>query len=172
MKQKYSLMIADIQIGVVTDADPAYVERLVGILDRKMREINLKSRLCSKHEAALLCALEFCADKLAMTDENEELAERCEKYGAVLESFKAQTADLTSRLEELKKENEVLRSLISGAPAQEAVAENVPSPTQLFAEIAEDATNKVVAPAPEEEDPSTSRSRVGSMFDLLSFNDF
>ena len=167
MKQKYSLMIADIQIGVVTDAEPAQVERLVGILDRKMREISLRSRLCSKHEAALLCALDFCADKLALQDENAELSERCEKFTSVLESFKAQTAEMTQQLEDLKKENEVLRSLISGKTEEPVVA---PTPTQLFAEIAEDATNTVKAEVTEEDAPS--RSRVGSMFDLLSFNDF
>jgi len=132
MKQKYSLMIADIQIGVVTDADPAYVERLVGILDRKMREINLKSRLCSKHEAALLCALEFCADKLAMTDENEELAERCEKYGAVLESFKAQTADLTSRLEELKRKTRCFAPLSQVRPRRKRLPRTSPPPLSFL----------------------------------------
>lgn len=168
MKQKYSLMIADVQIGVVADADPAQVERIVGILDRKMREINLKSRLCSKHEAALLCALEFCADKLAMQDETAELRERCEKFTSVLDSFKAQVAEMTEKIESLQKENEVLRSLISAKPAEEVV-EEIPTPTELFAKIAEDAGNVKVE---EPEEKSNSRSRVGSMFDLLSFNDF
>lgn len=159
-------MIADIQLGVVTDAEPAQVERLVGILDRKMREIRLKSRLCSRHEAALLCALDFCSDKLALQDENAELTERCEKYAAVLESFKEQTAQLNQQLEDMQKENEVLRSLIAGKTEEPVVA---PTPTQLFAEIAEDATSTVKADDTEE---APSRSRVGSMFDLLSFNDF
>lgn len=162
-------MIADIQIGVVADAEPAQVERIVGILDRKMREINLKSRLCSKHEAALLCALEFCADKMAMQDENNELHERCEKFTSVLDSFKAQVAEMSATIESLQKENEVLRSLISTKPAEEEVVEEAPTPTELFAEIAEDAST---VKADEPETKSNSRSRVGSMFDLLSFNDF
>ena len=73
MKQKYSLMIADIQLSVVTDAPHEEVEKIVGILDRRMREINLKSRRCSKNEAALLCALDFCAERLSLQEKNAEL---------------------------------------------------------------------------------------------------
>ena len=62
MKQKYTLNIADLQLSIISDAPAEEVQKLSGILDRKMREIYLKSR-CPKTEAALLCALEAVADR-------------------------------------------------------------------------------------------------------------
>lgn len=188
MKQKYSLMIADMQLSVVTDAEPAQVEKVVGILDRRMREINLKSRRCSKNEAALLCALDFCADRMMLQEENVELSEKCEKFTEVFDAFKVQVEDLKNQLEHAKNENEVLRSLISHVDNDKeskigvtehdnnqvtvddaATDKPTLSPAELLAQIA-DASG--VSKSGDEQDESEDRSRVGSMFDLLSFSDF
>lgn len=179
-KKRYSLSIADMQINIISDAAPAEIDQLVGILDRKMREINLKSRACSKNEAALLCALEFCAGNLSMKDRIAELEEREGKYAAVLEGFKGKTAKLEEDVDELRRENALLRSLLSSngtAPAEEPLPEiNPVSPTEFLAAVA-DAQNEAPAEAEkaeekvEEKPKAKVRSRVGSMFDLLSFNE-
>ncbi len=184
MKQKYTLHIADLQISVVADATADEVERISGILDRKMREIYLKSR-CPKTEAALLCALDFVAERLAQQEQVTELEDRCEKYAIVLENLKARTEDQAGELERLRQENEVLRSLIAGG--QEApIAPDPITPGEFFAEVADaqnipaaddadDAVENIpVAETPAEEpadDQPRRRSRVGSMFDLLSFSE-
>lgn len=178
-KKRYSLTIADMQINIISDADPAEIDQLVGILDRKMREINLKSRTCSKNEAALLCALEFCAGNLSMKDRIAELEEREGKYAAVLEGFKAKTAKLEEDAEDLRRENALLRSLLASngvSPAEPVPEINPVSPTEFLAAVA-DAQNEAPAEAekveekPEEKPKAKVRSRVGSMFDLLSFNE-
>lgn len=176
MMQKYTINIADIELSLRTDATPEEVERIRGLLDRKMREIYLVSR-CPKSEAALLCAMDFCADRLSLSDKAAELEERCDKYAVVLENFKSRTADLNAEVERLKNENAVLRSLITtGAP----VAPDPISPTDFLAEVASAQNTPAEAPAPAEETPAVSpaednspkgRSRVGSMFDLLSFDE-
>ncbi len=184
MKQKYSLMVADMQISVVADADPAQVEKIVGILDRRMREINLQSPSCSKNEAAILCALDFCAERLAMQDQVSELENRNDKYAAVLAAFKEQVAELQTGIGKLKAENEMLRRAIEAAPE----APKPVTPSEFLAQVADAQTGaadqisivetapEVVAEVPvteaaEEKPKAKSRSRVGSMFDLLSFND-
>ena len=43
MKQKYTLSIADMHVNVVTEASRETVDKIVGMLDRKMREITLNS---------------------------------------------------------------------------------------------------------------------------------
>lgn len=200
MMQKYTLNIADIELSLRSDASPAEVERIRGLLDRKMREIYLVSR-CPKSEAALLCAMDFCADRKELQEKADELEERCDKYAIVLDSFKERTAELTAEVERLKNENAVLRSLITtGGP----VAPDPISPTAFLAEVAEaqnqatpaeertadetaetpveDATETIDANTAENasekapEQPATgdarnNRSRVGSMFDLLSFGE-
>ncbi len=182
MKQKFTLQIADLQLSIITDASVEDVERISGLLDRKMREIYLKSR-CPKTEAALLCAMEFVADRFSLQEQNAELEDRCEKYALVLENLKERTTDQAAEIERLRNENDVLRSLLTraaDAPAEEPEAPIAPdpiSPTEFLASVA-DAQNEPVddpAPAPVVEEPAPapqkSRSRVGSMFDLLSFGE-
>ena len=177
MKEKFTLHIADLQISVVTDATAEEVEHISGVLDRKMREIYLKSR-CPKTEAALLCALECVADRISMSEKTAELEDKCAKYGVVLDGLKDRNADLVSELERLRNENAVLRSLLtqSGKPADPVSPDPIP-PTEFLSRVA-DAQNETVTPAPVVEEPVEApveeprrRSRVGSMFEQLSFGD-
>ena len=101
MKQKYTLNIADLQISVISDAPAEEVEKVGMILDRKMREIYLKSR-CPKTEAALLCALECVADRISLTEKTAELEDKCAKYGVVLDGLKDRNAELPAELERVR----------------------------------------------------------------------
>ena len=173
MKQKYTLNIADLQISVISDAPAEEVQKIGGILDRKMREIYLKSR-CPKTEAALLCALECVADRISLTERTAELEDKCVKYGVVLDGLKDRNAELSAELERMRNENAVLRSLLTqgGNPS----APQPISPTEFLSRVA-DAQNEPVAPAPAAEpveipvEEPRRRSRVGSMFEQLSFGD-
>lgn len=191
MKQKYTLTIADMQINVVTDAPESSIEHIVGILDRKVRDILLKSKRCSRNEAALLCALDFCADKIQLKDELDELAGelegvREELQAACAKAEKAERAaeDLENAKVRLEGENKRLYDLLEKATAGNAVtAEEVSAakqePADTYAEEAVETTAEESAPAEavEEEKPAPAqkkkgaRNRVGSMFDLLTFSD-
>ena len=48
MKQSYSLTIADMALDITTDASPEELENIVGILDRRIREILLKAAAVPK----------------------------------------------------------------------------------------------------------------------------
>ncbi len=98
MKQKFTITIADTEMNVITDEAPEFVDELVGILDRKIREINTASRRCSKNEAALLCALDYCADKLKMQKR--------------VRTQDAEMALKNAQINRLTAENEKLRSLL------------------------------------------------------------
>ena len=100
MRQKYTITIADIEMNVISEESPEAVEALVGIVDRKMREIEGASRRCSKSEAALLCALDYCSERI-----------KAQRKIKTLES-RLQIAETT--VEELELENEKLRSQLSG----------------------------------------------------------
>ena len=171
MKQKYTLAIADMQINVVTEESRETVDKLVGILDRKMREITLKSKKCPKNEAALLCALEFCADKIAL---KEELEEYNEKLQAAYE--RAEAAQRAK--EKLEEENKTLRTMLEEAkkaPVVEAVNVNVKDDTVVEEIAPAAAIVEDIASAESADKPAVSkkksRNKVGSMFDLLTFSD-
>ncbi len=182
MKQKYTLSIADMEINVITDAPQESVERIVGILDRKMREISLKSKKCTKNEAALLCALDLCADKLSLKQELEEvkdtLEERNEKFEHLCEKLELVQRN-SERLERerirLDAENVRLRNMIDDIKSGRIAAEEASAEEAAAAAIAEAVEEAVpetkTAPAPPAKKKNSGKSRVGSMFDLLTFTD-
>ncbi len=95
MKQKFTITIADTEMNILTDESPEFVDEIVGILDRKIREINTASRRCSRNEAALLCALDYCSDKIKMQRK--------------VRGFDAEMALKNAQINHLMAENEKLR---------------------------------------------------------------
>ena len=177
MKQKYSLSIADVVLNVTVDESPEVVEYVTGVVDRKMREILLKSKYCPKIQAALLCALDLCTDKVKAKEEIDALKEeidtlassvkveeeknrRAEAFTVALEKEKArleiENAKLRAALEEAEKAGYVSGEIAAVAVASEAETEQVA---------------KVEPAEQKENDKKPQKSRVGAMFDLLTFGD-
>ncbi len=176
MKQKYSLSIADVDLNVTVDESPETVEYIVGVIDRKMRDILLKSRYCPKTQAALLCALDLCADKVKakeeidkLTDEIETLTERVkasdEKY--------ARAQNLSIALEgekaRLEIENMKLRALIEEAKKTGSIPDE--SLDSLLPEMREEPVKEPEKEPEAEASKAQNKSRVGSMFDMLTFDE-
>ena len=172
MKKKYSLSIADVELNVTVDEAPETVEYIVGVIDRKMRDILLKSRYCPKTQAALLCALDLCADKVRAKEEIEKLEGEIETLKADLKASDdkyARAQGISIALEgekaRLEIENMKLRALLDEAKQNGEVSES---------DIEALGFNISAAPAeaaePEEE-KKEQKSRVGSMFDLLTFDE-
>ncbi len=233
MKKKYTLVISDVEMNVITDAPWESVEKIVGILDRKMRDINLKSYRCTKNQAALLCALEYCSEKLELQARNEELEEIAEQDAATIAEKEQRIAELEAEIAKLHGENEIMHNILERAAASTKRMMGHHEPTAAVAEVVEEQPVAEVAPVQEQpvveaepvaeepaqveveqltvdfaqaepeaepvaevntkaaqvleeiadsqtdvprvkakvKKPKSNRSRVGSMFDLLTFND-
>ena len=182
MKKKYTLSIADMEINVITDEPQESVEYIVGVLDRKMREVLLKGKRCTKNEAAVLCALEFCADKIKQKEQIEELegemGDLTEKLRNAEEKldFAQQNAERADKERaRLESENAKLRALLAEMKGEEKVIVGGAQEAPIASEpVAEDSV--VVEEKPAEEKPATKKkttgkNRVGTMFDLLTFSD-
>ena len=102
LKQKYTITVADIEMNVVSDESAEAVEALVGIVDRKMREISMMSKRCTKSEAALLCALDYCSDKIKAQRKLKALESKLALTEATVEELEAENEELRRELEELK----------------------------------------------------------------------
>lgn len=152
MKQRYTLTIAGTEIDIVTEESKESVENVVNTLDRKMREIMLKSRTCPKNNAALLCAMEFCSDKLALSEQNRQLTKELDAAERNASSLDAKISELNAELERLRDENRRLTGVISPEP-----------------EIKEEAP--AAEPAPDAEAERKPRRQLGPIADLLKFSD-
>ena len=99
MKQKYTITIADIPMNVITDESPEAVEALVSLVDRKMREIG---DACPKTEAALLCALDYCSERIKAQRKVKSLENRLATTELALEETEAENEALRTEIEALK----------------------------------------------------------------------
>ena len=102
MKQKYTITVADVEMNVISEESAEAVEALVGIVDRKMREIAMMSKRCSKAEAALLCALDYCSDKIKTQRRLKALESKLTLTEAALEDLEAENESLRRELELLR----------------------------------------------------------------------
>ena len=187
MKQKYTITVADMELSIISDAAPDEVENIVGMLDRRMRDINLKSPRCTKNEAAILCALAYCSERIAMQEAFKKVEKDSFRFAGENEKLRKTIENMQEELDNLRKDAAVMRSILDRAalvpmPATDAEPKKAePAPaeeevTQLsaFDEVTEQPAAPVAEAEGEEEkkqNKSNSRSRVGTMFDLLTFSD-
>ncbi len=196
MKQKYAITVADMELSIISDASPDEVENIVGILDRRMRDINLKSPRCTKNEAAILCALSYCSERIAMQEAFKKVEKDAFRFAAENEKLKKNLEQMQEEIDRLRADAAVMRSILDHAAANAAVekekkaeearpvkeaAASVSMGDQLSAfdtlPVAEDAEPAQASTPAEEKsdarfgDKSKTKNRVGSMFDLLTFSD-
>ena len=151
MKQKYTITVADMELNIISDAAPDEVENIVGILDRRIRDINLKSPRCTKNEAAILCALSYCSERIAMQEAFKKVEKDAFRFAAENEKQKRTIESLQKEIDTLRKDADVMRSLLDrasitpAAPA-EAVAPAIPEKPKYIPKATEQA---VEAPAEE-----------------------
>ncbi len=189
MKQSYSLTIADMALDITTDASTEELESIVGLLDRRIREILLKSRRCSKSEAVLVCALGLCAEKMALAEENRTLMQNATLDQAKIESLGQRIRALEASLAAATKPASLIDAAgntpADAATSGENAANNTAEPADPSAEASTDAAPEAKATAADSlSDPfpfavsaerssgkNKNRTKVGSMFDLLTFTD-
>ena len=212
MKQKYTVTVADMELNIVSDASPDEVENIVGILDRRMRDINLHSPRCTKNEAAILCALSYCSERIAMQEAFKKVEKDAFRFAGENEKLKKTVESLQEEIDRLRKDAAVMQSILDRAAAvgmkEEAkneaparvkyvpkqfpdkqTAEGSDEPEHAAeAEMPASDPSPVEAPAAavpavaEEKDDSVfahdtkkdkkpKKTSVGTMFDLLTFED-
>ena len=193
MRRKQTLNIAGMELSVVTDAEPSVIEQSVGMVDRTIREIRLKSVGCSTTEAALLCALDSNAERISFQGQFLQCQEQVKKDQETIEELRHRVEELESENATLRSDNKVMQDILSKAATGASLNVPVTEENTAFEPTEEtpvaDATLEDPSPEPEEvpeesaketpEPPQPARkaprpknkSHVGSMFDLLTFDD-
>lgn len=102
MKQKYRITIAGVEMNVISDESPEAVEALVGLVNRKMSDIMGPGKQCPKSEAALLCALDYCSERIKSQRRLKAMENKLAFTEAALEEAEAEAEALRRELETLK----------------------------------------------------------------------
>jgi cell division protein ZapA len=181
---KYTITIADVDLYINTEESPKMVETLVSTVDRRLRDITTMSPRLSKSEAAILCAVDYCAAKLKGEGEAKEMKKEIAALSAELEALKKNYAELCSEAEEVRRENRVMNELISKNLSMAATIQStIPTTTgeQLRIETPADTVpaTEVMFDNDTENTPKKTRrtgrskanDKVGDMFDMLTFKD-
>ena len=99
-KRRVELNIAGITMSLVTDEPDTFVENVAHRLDESMTELLSHSMKRSQLEAAMLCALDFCGDKLNSEKRVRNLEAQISLYDVNLKRLRDEIADLKRRLAE------------------------------------------------------------------------
>ena len=185
MKQKYTLTIANSEISIVTEESKENIDAIVGIVDRKIREIYLHSKgECSRTNAAILVCLDYCAEKLEMQKTLKNLNAEIERLTVLNEAAEREKAALEREIEALKaisaslpktspkKTNDEQIRLDEIAevevPVEEATVTVDETPVAEVPEVAESIEE---APTADKPTVKLKKKKVRAMFDAISFDD-
>ena len=131
MKQKYTLTVANSQIDIITEENKETIDSVVGIVDRKIREVYLHSKgECSRTNAAILVCLDYCAEKLELQKTLKNLTSELERLNAINELAEREKAAL-------EREIQLLRETIKSSTSHRAPSKKVPDEQIAFDDISE-----------------------------------
>ena len=104
-KKKIEFTVAGITMSLVTDESDAFVGAVVKSIDEKMSAL-LRNMKRSQLDAAMLCAMDFCADKIKAENHVRNLEAQVSLYEVNMRRLKEDVASLKARLGE-SDENKV-----------------------------------------------------------------
>lgn len=191
MKQKYTLTVANSQINIITEMSKDEIDSIVGIVDRRIREIHLHSRSCSRTDAAVLLCLDYCAEKIELQKslkasnaqidrlsvENELAQREISLLEREIETLRA-SLNLSSQKSSSKRladEQLVIEPVEVVESVEEAPDEKVTNAVDKILEDIDEAEQETLTPPEtEEHDKPHAKARkkkVRAMFDMISFDD-
>lgn len=189
MKQKYTVTVANSEIHLITEASKQELDDIVGAVDRRIREIHLHSKDCSRSEAALLLCLEYCAEKNSLQKMVKAQEAQAEHLNMLLEANERERASLEREVELLRQSLKAKNEKAAKKAAKDAGAEEMTilsasepkkrgrkkksetdtAPTAVE-KILSDGNDTPKARGRKKKD-GTQNSKVRAMFDMISFDD-
>ena len=116
-KRRIDVEIAGLKMSLVTDETESFVESVVRRVNDTMNSLLQSSKNRTRLDAALLCALDFCSDKLTAEKRVRNLEAQISLYDVNLRKARAENAELKAALEgakggKKKAEDQINRQLL------------------------------------------------------------
>ena len=185
MKKKFTLEVANSQIDIITEENKDTIDTVVGIVDRKIREVYLHSKgECSRTNAAILVCLDYCAEKLELQKTIKNLNAEVDRLKAVNELSEREKAALEREILVLRESlkaathKHAARRIIEEQIAFDEVhTEEAPTkePVEGFSQDEPEIITEALTPPTEAEADvphvKLKKKKVRAMFDNISFDD-
>ena len=189
MKQRYTLTVANSQINIVTEMSQEEIDAILGIVDRRIREIHLHSKSCSRTDAAILLCLDYCAEKIELQKTIKTSNNQIERLSLLNESQEKEIAALKREIETLRtsmglvatakpvvkkhvEEQIAIDEINHEAQKDEAEAPANTAIDKILAQKDEPTEEENIVPVVEEKLHAKARKKkVRAMFDMISFDD-
>ena len=92
MKERYNIEISDIQLSVVSDEPEDFVHSIVEKINERVNDLIVRNNRCSKLDAALLCALDYCGECTKAEKRIRNLEAQISLYDANLKRMREELA--------------------------------------------------------------------------------
>ncbi len=92
MKERYDIEISDIQLTIVSDEPEDFVRSTVAKINERVNDLIVRNKRCSKLDAALLCALDYCGEHAKAERRIRNLEAQISLYDANLKRMREEIA--------------------------------------------------------------------------------
>ena len=92
MKERYNVEISDIHLTIISDEPEEFVNSTVEKISERVNDLIVHNKRCSKLDAALLCALDYCGELAKAERRIRNLEAQISLYDANLKRMREELA--------------------------------------------------------------------------------
>lgn len=105
-KKRYEIEVAGVQLAIISDEREEFVNTVVEIIDKEIKEITAATKRSSNLDAAILCAISYYSDKVKAEKRARNLEAQIALYDTNLRRFRNENCELKKKIAELSGESE------------------------------------------------------------------
>ncbi len=147
-KKRYEIEVAGVQLAIISDEREEFVNTVVEIIDKEIKEITAATKRSSNLDAAILCAISYYSDKVKAEKRARNLEAQIALYDTNLRRFRNENCELKKKIAELSGECEEENSEVHDETVTEENAEHT-----------KDISESADAKSEPKEDPRAARLR-------------
>ncbi len=98
MKQRFTIEVAGSTLNLLSEESEEYVVGLAKIVSRKINDMVMSSKRCTKLEAAIMASLDYLDDKMKTAVKVDDLQGQIMNYASEATKLRRENAELRRQL--------------------------------------------------------------------------